>query len=257
MAYLDDHPPARSQFRDPRREQPSGVVVVHTAESILDLTGTDGGAEQVAYFISMRRDKPGSYHELADSDSYVPVVRWECEAFQDATGSNPHAMGLSFALRAADWPGMAPARVTAFLRNGAQRAAAYARWVESSFGTIIPPRRITRGESERRVPGFLSHGQRDPIRRTDPGPTFDWPQFLALYADEMTGDDDMTPEEHEWLEALNLRSIATDERLSRLENRVGTTGPSADGKNLSAEMDLVRAQGRATAQKVGAPVVDP
>ena len=45
MAWLDDHPPKRSQFRDPRRERVSGVIVVHTAENVMDSIGVDTGAE--------------------------------------------------------------------------------------------------------------------------------------------------------------------------------------------------------------------
>ena len=45
MAYLDDHPPKRAQQRKPRRERPSGVIVVHTAESAPDTVAPDAGAE--------------------------------------------------------------------------------------------------------------------------------------------------------------------------------------------------------------------
>lgn len=192
MAYLDDHPPVRSQFRDPRRETPSGVIVVHTAENVMDQLGPDTGAEGVAHFITIR-DTPGSYHELVDSDSYVNLVRWTCEAFHDATGSNPHSWGLSFALRAEDWPTMADAKRAAFLERGAQRAAAYARWMRTTYGVIVPATRITRDESERRVPGFIAHAQRDPARRTDPGGGFPWATFLARFKALTDGTPTPTP----------------------------------------------------------------
>lgn len=197
MAYLDTHPPARPQFRCPRRATPSGVVVVHTAESILDLVGGDHGAENVAYFIATRTDAPGSYHDLVDSDSIVDVVRYECEAFQDGTGSNPHAYGLSGALRAADWPRLTKAKRDAFVENYAQAAARYARWVKKTHGVTIPARRISRAESEARVPGFISHGERDPGRRTDPGAEFPWTQFLDRFAALMgyNQSDPSTPED--------------------------------------------------------------
>lgn len=187
MAYLDDHPPARTQMRCPRRAKPSGVIVVHTAESMLDLSGPDTGAEGVARFIAGRTDAAGSYHELCDSDSTVQVVRWTCEAFHDGTGTNPHSMGLSFALRAADWPSMDPARTDRFLRNGAGRAAAYAAWVKAEHGITIPARRVSRDASTARTPGFISHGERDPGRRTDPGAGFPWTRFLQLYAEAAGG----------------------------------------------------------------------
>ena len=62
MAWLDQHPPVRRQYRDPRRAAPSGVIVVHTAENVMDAVGSDTGAENVARFIQTRAD-PGSYHD--------------------------------------------------------------------------------------------------------------------------------------------------------------------------------------------------
>lgn len=180
-AYLDTHPPASPQFRDPRRDDPSGVVVVHTAENVPDFVAFDGGAEAVAQFITARGD-PGSYHELGDSDSCIRMVREECEAFHDATGSNRHSFGVSIATRADVWP-LAPS----VWRDGAIRQIAgassrYARWLYGERHILIPARRITRAESEARVAGFISHAERDPARRTDPGAGFPWNQFLATYA---------------------------------------------------------------------------
>lgn len=180
MAWLDDHPPSRSQFRCPRRATPSGVIVVHTAENVMDLVGPDTGAESVANFIRTR-DTPGSYHELIDSDSYLNLVRWTCEAFHDGTGSNPHSFGLSFACRTEDWARMSTTRRDRFISRGVERAVAYARWCRSEHGIIIPATRITREESDRGVPGFISHAQRDPRRRTDPGQDFPWPEFLSRF----------------------------------------------------------------------------
>lgn len=157
---------------------------MHTAETILDLIAPDTGAEAVARFISTRPD-PGSYHALADSDSRVPVVRYECEAFGDATGSNPHAYHLSFGLSATDWPRLSRAKRAAFIDNGARSAAAWARWVKATRGIVVPARRISRVESELHVPGFISHGERDPGRRHDPGPEFPWTEFLERFADLM------------------------------------------------------------------------
>jgi hypothetical protein len=98
-AYLIDHPPARSQYLSPRREDPSGVVAVHTAENAPDFVAFDGGAEAVASWISRRSDA-GSYHEIADSDSAVYLVPYTAEAFHDGTGTNRHSLGLSCATRA-------------------------------------------------------------------------------------------------------------------------------------------------------------
>lgn len=177
MALLDEHPPAVTQFRCPRREEVSGVIVVHTAENTPDFVAFDGGAEAVAGFIG-RRTTPGSYHDLVDSDSRIQLVEYDCEAFHDATGSNRHSYGVSFATRADVWP-LAPQE----WRDGAIRQAAvacarFASWLRAKRGIIIPARRVTRFESELRVPGFISHAERDPERRTDPGAHFPWQQFL-------------------------------------------------------------------------------
>ena len=195
MAYLDDHPPERSQFRDPRREPVSGVVVVHTAENTPDVVATDGGAEAVARFIQSR-DTPGSYHDLVDSDSCIALVRWDCEAYHDATGSNRHSYGVSVATTAAWWP-LAPKEWRdGAVEQAAAAAARYARWVRTTRGITIPARRINRAQSEARMPGFISHAERDPARRSDPGAEFPWDQFLNAYARHMgmTEEDDMSQE---------------------------------------------------------------
>lgn len=210
MAYLDDHPPARTQFRR-RYATPTGLIVVHTAESMLDTIGEDTGAEGVADFIRRRAD-PGSYHRLVDSDSIVPVVRFEMAAYGDGTGSNEFAIHLSFACRAADWPRMSAERLEAFLVNGAKAAREAATWVARVHGITVPARRVTRAQSEQGAAGFISHGERDPGRRTDPGPGFPWDRFLTLYASE---EDDMTPEQIEQLNRIEKNT----ERALRMAER--------------------------------------
>ena len=210
MAYLDDHPPARAQFRQ-RYATPTGLIVVHTAESALDAIGEDTGAEGVAAFIARRSD-PGSYHRLVDSDSIVPLVRFEMAAYGDGTGSNEFAIHLSFACRAADWPGMDPARREAYLVNGARAAREADAWLERVHGISVPARRVTRPQSDQGAAGFISHGERDPGRRTDPGPGFPWDRFLTLYASE---EDDMTPEQIEQLNRIEQNT----ERALRIADR--------------------------------------
>lgn len=208
MAWLNDHPPARSQFRHPRRDHESGVIVVHTAENTPDFVAFDGGAEAVARFIQGRSD-PGSYHELVDSDSSIQLVEDGDEAFHDGTGSNPHSWGLSIATRADVWP-LAPEE----WRNGAvyqaaARAAGYARRLHDRTGIVIPPRRLTREESTNKVPGFISHAERDPTRRSDPGKHFPWDDFLLIYA-RLTADLQGIPVEEEDMPAAV--TIARDPR---------------------------------------------
>lgn len=184
-AYLRDHPPARSQFRK-RRGKPSGVVAAHTAENTPDYVAFDGGAENVASWITRRSD-PGSYHLLADSDSRIRLVDWDDAAFHDGTGTNDHSVGISVATRADVWP-LAPQR----WRDGAIRqlaagAADYARWLKRTHGITVPARRITAAQARARVPGFVTHAELDPARRSDPGKAFPWDQFFREYQAALSG----------------------------------------------------------------------
>ena len=182
--YLIDHPPKTRQYRSPRREDPSGVIVVHTAENTPDTIPEDRGAEAVAAFIANRSDY-GSYHVLADSDTAIQLVQYTDEAFHDATGSNPHSFGLSAATQAHRWTQMPDWWVEGTIENLAAAAVAYARWMAREHDIVIPPQRITREQSEQRVPGFISHAERDPARRTDPGEAFPWSDFLREYEQQM------------------------------------------------------------------------
>lgn len=195
MAWLDDHPPRTQQFRCPRRERPSGVIGVHTAESFPDETGPDSGAENVADFIR-RRSSYGSYHYLADSDSIVHLIRLGCVAYHIAThGLNEHSIGISAATQAHKWDDLDPQWVDATVRNMARAAARAARWLQDEYGITVPARRISLSQARRKEPGFIAHADADPDRRTDPGSSFPWSTFLAYYADEMDGDDMPTAKE--------------------------------------------------------------
>jgi hypothetical protein len=175
------HPnPHLRQYRDPRRETPSGVIVIHTAENSPDVTAPDDGAENVAAWISRRTD-PGSYHRLCDSDSIVALVPWSFEAWHDATGTNPHSVGISAATRATDWPSKPRAWRDGCIGRMAFAAADYAHWLRATHGIDIPARRVSADEARARIPGFVSHAELDPGRRTDPGAEFPWDQFLATY----------------------------------------------------------------------------
>lgn len=166
--YLVMYPPTRSQFRRGRRKDPSGVTVLHTAESITDLAGPDTGAESVARFIR-NRTTPGSYHDLVDRDSALQLVPYSAEAFQDATGTNSHALSISWAISCADWPTLPREHVLGLVLQGAVAFARQQAWLQSNGYPTTPLRRITRAQSDRGVPGFITHGERDPGRRSDPG----------------------------------------------------------------------------------------
>ncbi|MDN4174745.1 N-acetylmuramoyl-L-alanine amidase [Nocardioides sp. SOB77] len=250
MAYLDDHPNRHLAQQRPRRDEPSGVIVVHTAESALDAIGEDTGAEGVARYIS-ERTTYGSYHRLADSDSVVAVARFEMTTYGDGTGSNDHAIHVSFACRAADWPTMSAERREAFIRNGASAAAEAARWLLLEHGITVPARRITRPQSDQRVPGFIPHGDRDPGRRTDPGPAFPWDHFLTTYADLME-DDDM-PKYRDWDDA-DKKALANDIADAVLARDVDPDKPKLSVRQALRQAanapGLIRSLGRATGHDV-------
>lgn len=193
MAYLDDHPPRVRQFRD-RGTKPSGVIVVHTAESVMDTVDADTGAESVASFIANRTDY-GSYHSLVDSNSRVRLVRFDQQAYGDGTGSNSHAIHISFACRTTDWDRMSSERREAFINRGAWAAVEAARWLKKNHGIVVPPRRISRAQSDDRVPGFISHAERDPERRSDPGANFPWEMFINKFQQRTQEADMPTPDE--------------------------------------------------------------
>lgn len=180
-AYLIDNPPRIRQFRE-RGTTVSGVVVVHTAESAPDTTGTDLGAEGVARFIRDRTTY-GSYHRLCDSDSIVPLIPLSLQAYGDGTGSNPHAMHISAATQAARWPSLPKAWVESTVENMALAAHECSGYLESVHGVRIPARRVTKAQSTNRVEGFISHGERDPGRRSDPGAAFPWAMFMEAFQD--------------------------------------------------------------------------
>lgn len=185
--------------------KPSGVTVLHTAESATDFLGPDPGAENVADFI-VRRNSYGSYHVLCDSDSSVQVAPWSWETFHD-TGTNNHSVGISAAISCRHWNELGD-RGERIVKRMAFAAASYAKWLKRAHGITIPARRITRAQSRNRVPGFLGHGESDPGRRTDPGSEFDWALFLREYASYMDQDADLT---------VPAGTVPTREELMKME----------------------------------------
>ena len=166
--YLFDNPPRRRQGRPRRayngRTGPSGVVVVHTAEGVMDTVGMDTGAENVAGFISRRGDA-GSYHELVDSDSHVSLLPDDWEAFHVAAdGHNRHAWGISAACRTVDWD---PAHwwTERTIRRMGERIAAF--WQRLGLDPLVCARWISRDEALAGTPGLVCHGTLQPADRSD------------------------------------------------------------------------------------------
>ena len=167
--FLLTHPnPNLRNYSNPRRNKakPSGVVVLHTGENATDMVGVDSGAENVARYLSTRTTY-GSYHVLVDSDSTVPVLPWEYEAYH-CIYTNNHSVGISAGIQLRHWDTMPKDRRDAILRRMAEAAADYARWLKRERGIEIPARWLTREEALAGVPGFIEHGRTDPWRRSDP-----------------------------------------------------------------------------------------
>lgn len=190
--YLLDHPNLScGQYGAPRRAggSLSGVIVIHTTESVPDWVGPDTGAENVADWLTRRTDF-GSYHVLVDADSTVPLAPWDYETWHDVA-TNTHSVGISIATQAHRWHEAPPAWRDAALRRAAEAAADAARHIKTTRGIDVPARWLSMAEAHARVPGFVRHGTSDPANRSDP-----WPagapeenQFLNYYRAAMAGED--------------------------------------------------------------------
>lgn len=197
-AYLVANPPRRSQYRKPRRARPTGTICLHSAENAPDLNPPDDGAENIARFIRDRTDA-GSYHVICDQDTRIQLVPFEWEAFGDGTGSNPWAIHISAALRAADWGRLTNQQKLWYVASMATAARDASDWLTATHGIEVPVRRLTKASAKE--PGFCSHQDREtwfgtPGRRTDPWRNDEgmWHLFLSLYADTTAKP---IPEEHD------------------------------------------------------------
>lgn len=181
--YYDNHPPAFAlNRRSPRRAALSGVVVIHTAENAPDFTPPDTGAENVARFLT-NRTSVGSYHRMVDSDSTVAMMPWTDEAAGDATGTNRHAVHLSFATQAHRWPTKPKWWRDAALQRMALVMTDFAMFVREQRGVdYTPPAKwITGDQARSRIPGIVGHMNLDPDRRSDPGHQFPRKELVDLY----------------------------------------------------------------------------
>lgn len=184
--YFERNKQRVAQWRSTRRNgaKPSGVIVVHTAESATDFLGPDPGAENVAkYFCTTTRQ--ASYHHISDSDSSIQLAPWSAETWHD-TGTNNHSVGISAAIQCKDWKKLG-ARGELIVKRMAAGAASYAKWLKQTRGITIPARKITAKQARSKVPGFLGHGISDPGRRSDPGADFDWDLFFSEFKRLMGG----------------------------------------------------------------------
>lgn len=245
---------------------PSGVMVVHTAESVPTIVLPDSSAERVANFIRNRTDY-GAYHRLGDSDSVIRMgdidhAVWHCRI------TNPHSIGYSFACRTVDWPRLPAAWKTQAIDLMAHVMAADIREMQRRWGIRVPLRRITGAQARARVPGFVAHGDTDPTRRTDPGAAFPWAALFSRVAHHLgrttappaltaptaptapvppptptTLEDPMwmlsAPNRGQALAGLGwFRQISSPTSVSVLRSKLGSTLPLVEVSD--AEFDIIR-----------------
>lgn len=184
--YLIDKPPRRQQWSTSGRSL-KPVVVVHTAESGNDLTGSDERAENVANFIRTRTGA-GSYHYIGDRDSIIPMIPPAYQAFGDGTGSNRFAIHISLAMNANIWPSLSKTHRDQYVETAAHMAHMAGLYFKSKGLGMPRPVRLSKAASNAATAsGFISHANRDPARRSDPGRGFPWQQFLTRYQQLATG----------------------------------------------------------------------
>lgn len=162
--FLLEHELGIQQYRYPRRAPISGMVGVHSTESIMDDVGPDTGPANVADFIARRTDY-GSYHEIVGSQGYVPMAPDDYETWHIAADlHNWHSWGISAACRSTDFDPDHPWTQATITIMG-QRIAAF--WERNQFDPHQCARWITREEALQHIPGLIHHGDAQPADRTD------------------------------------------------------------------------------------------
>lgn len=256
-AYLIDHPGVLTQYSRRTKWSPSvptGLTVLHTAESVMDTVGPDTGAEVVAEFIRSR-STPGSYHDLVDSDSVVHVVPYELGAWQDGTGSNGCALSISFACCTTDWRTMGAVKRRAFLLNGARAFAQQQAWLKANGYPQTPLRLLTKAQSDARMAGLIYHAYRDPSRRSDPGVNppdlFPYDEFITACRLIAGGgptdpeDDVLRPEDKETFQTWVRETLIAPSPIEKigkeprsLQAMIGRLLDDASGANQKGAMIL-------------------
>lgn len=169
--YLIEYPnPCLPQKRTPRRQALSGVVAVHSVESIIDRVGPDYGAENAASYIG-HRCTYGSYHVIVDSDSYVLMAPDNYETWNVAQtmpsgyGHNSHIWGISFACSTTDFNPSDQWTISSINTAGMLIAEFWKRnglsWLAEN------PRWVTKAEADYMTPGLILHGTVQPSDRSD------------------------------------------------------------------------------------------
>lgn len=183
--YLLDHATKIPQCGHPRRSgaTASGTIILHDAEGGTDLSGEDMGAENVANYIRTR-DSYGSYHDLVDRDTHIPMAPIDYETWHSAP-DNPWSVGISVAWNKADLARMTIAQRRSYYVPLA-RVVLLRRAEFAKRGIKVPiDRFLTATETRARKPGISTHSRTDPTRRSDPfgtGSKYET-EFLAVLAE--------------------------------------------------------------------------
>lgn len=242
-AYLVANPPNRPQSHTPRRAKPT-TITLHTFESPIGRTSLAG-----AEFIR-RRPNAGSYHRIGDvHEDELQLVPYASEAFHDGSGGNRFSVGISLMMHAVDWsrPGI-ETELHALLGVMVSMAVNAAQWIHAEYGVLIPPRRITKAESDSGVTGILAHADRDPSRRSDPGPDFPWTTFLTEYADRSGGLNPMpTTSEH----CLPANREATINEIQQILANASFYEGGIDGDPYTATLAAIHAMKNALSVALG------
>lgn len=156
---------ARRQFYEDRANGGwNGAIGVHTTESPLDRIAPDTGAENVGTFIAGRSDA-GSYVELVDTDSVVPLVPWYFTTFSVATsGYNSRTLSLALAARGSDLHPDDPATRRMIDVLGWRCVV---NWRAGGFDPMAGRRWIGTGALAGVGPGLFNHGDVQPGDRSD------------------------------------------------------------------------------------------
>jgi N-acetyl-anhydromuramyl-L-alanine amidase AmpD len=157
----------------PTKGRPIDVLVMHTAE----VTERAGAAEAVAAWFA-RPSAQVSAHYCVDADSVVQCVR-ERDIAWHARGGNTNSVGIELAGYARQGPSE---WADPYSRVMLDRAARLAASICSTHG--IPVRRVRAAGLRTGRPGITGHADvSEAFRKSDhwdPGPSFPWPEFLAL-----------------------------------------------------------------------------
>jgi N-acetyl-anhydromuramyl-L-alanine amidase AmpD len=158
------------------------LIVIHTAECAEVATAAENVASYFAAPMGadgrpLPPQKGGSSHYTVDSDSVVQCVREEDRAWH-AGDANGFSIGIELAGRAGQTPAQwADEYSLATLRN----AAALVADIASRYG--IPLERVDVPGLREKRSGITGHAECAMALggdHWDPGPSFPWPQFLAM-----------------------------------------------------------------------------